>query len=556
MEKLAAVVGESLRINSSALAKGVLVVEFDWPLDGTPVSLRAVYPDSFPRFRPSVSLRDPATFRKRHCSPLDGNLCLLGRETRQWRHKWTLTKLLQRQLKDSLQDTGVQDPQGEPTEYWWNLLRLNGSYCLIDSGWDLNAPTRGTLKINYSFERKASGPEIRALVSEIRDQHGAVLHTWTSPIPNMIVSRKAVVIPWVYIDDFILPNGTSKQIDNFVERLLPQKPWLESFDSSISAKWFAVLHKSELGPGLEGLGWAFIFIHGEKKCFQPPKHGKQPTFPRLSTIPTYRAGSADLGARVPATKVLRNKKIVVVGAGAIGAPTAIELARNGCRQLDIVDHDLLEPGNSVRWSLGATGWGKPKAEILANFIRQEYPWTDVKEHLHNIGTQSASFDKGDESLFLAILPDTDLVVDATASYGVSTLLGDYCRRANLPLISFYASPPLTGGAVARFWPKSGCPTCLEIAYDTEVLNRAPGFHSEEGMQQPPGCAELTFTGASYDLQELSLQAVRVVIDTLREEETERRSDVYTLSLGAHAHPPEWRTDQLPKMDSCSCQTTS
>jgi hypothetical protein len=115
------VVGDSLQVDEVALDKGVLILEFDWPLDGRSIPLRAIYPDSFPRLRPIVKLRgDTSTFPPRHCSPIDGNLCLLGRDSRQWRQKWTLRNLLESQLQSALTGGGEEDQQGEPAEYWWN----------------------------------------------------------------------------------------------------------------------------------------------------------------------------------------------------------------------------------------------------------------------------------------------------------------------------------------------------------------------------------------------------------------------------------------------------
>lgn len=557
MDALAEVTGDTLEVDPHALSNGVLIVQFDWPQDGGVIPLKAVYPDSFPRFRPIVSLRgDRNTFPKRHCSPLEGNLCLLGRESGQWLNKWTLRKLLEEQLSKTLNDTGAQDPQGEPAEFWWNAIGMRHSFCLIDSAWTLNNQTKGALKIGYSFRKSADSPTIRAIVLEVQDQNGVVLQNWNSPIPADVLSSDEIIVPWIYIDDVILPNGSPKQIEDFIQQFDKNPPWKE-FDTSTTARWFAVLHKSELGPNKFGLGWVFVFIYGPKKSFRSPKPGDAKIrHPRIGFIPTYRGGREDLGVRVPATAALRDKKVVVVGLGAIGAPLAIELARNGCGRLELVDHDVVEPGNSIRWSLGASAWGRRKTEALAEFIEREFPWTKVAAHTHAVGSQPETMKDGDDVLFGTIIPETHLMIDASASYGVSTILGDYCRSASIPLISLYASPPVHGGIVARFHPQSGCPTCLETAYDTAILSRAPGFGSEEGMQQPPGCAELTFTGAAFDLQELSLQAVRVVVDTLESQQAFTKSDVYTLSLTSNGKrsPPRWQIDELPKMEGCSCQT--
>ncbi|WP_208611028.1 hypothetical protein, partial [Rhizobium tibeticum] len=58
-------------------------------------------------------------------------------------------------------------------------------------------------------------------------------------------------------------------------------------------------------------------------------------------------------------------------------------------------------------------------------------------------------------------------------------------------------------------------------------------------RQPPGCAEPTFTGASFDRQELSLESVRLAVDVLSHPDELKASVIHTLSLhdGVGRLPP-------------------
>ena len=189
-------------------------------------------------------------------------------------------------------------------------------------------------------------------------------------------------------------------------------------------------------------------------------------------------------------------------------------------------------------------------------MESEYPGTKVFPHEHNVGNPSMSgSNDGDEKLFSTILDDVDLVVDAAASDGVTNTLSDHCRDHELPLVVLFASPTVEGGVVARFDPMDGCPVCLQHSWHSEAIGKPPGLNQEAGLQQPPGCAELTFTGASYDLQELSLQAIRLAVETLGELDGTSGSLVQTLSLvdaDGQRVPPRWRSDPLPKHPDCSC----
>lgn len=468
----------------------------------------------------------------------------------------TLRNLLEEQLADVLKGTGPEDRQGEPTEFWWNSLGLKDSYFLIDSDWALGESRCGTLKVNYRIEKIPGEPIIRAAVMEVRNERGELLAGWNSVLPQELTrsrSFKRMSIPWIRLNEPLPPTGDAQQIVDLWKTnpyLLKRSPY--PVERKLFAVWFAVVYESELSFQVNGLSWLFPFIYGPKECFGP----KAFRSPETIIIRTYRAGIKDLGGRVQGVAHLRDKRVAAFGLGALGAPLAIELARNGCRCVHLIDHDCIEPGNSIRWPLGASVWGRDKTSTLCALMEHEYPGTEVICHEHNVGAFTGSNSNGgDEKLFSALMDDVDLVIDATASYGVTTTISDHCRENAIPLVVLFASPTVEGGVVARFDPTDGCPTCLEYAWESGSINKAPGLGSDEGLQQPPGCSELTFTGASYDLHELSLQAMRLIVETLGESDGTPGSLVQTLSLvdaNGQRIPPRWRCDPLPKHPDCSC----
>jgi hypothetical protein len=133
-------------------------LSFEWPLDDKLIPLQAIYPDSYPFLRPHIYVTNPAFFPKRHYSPIDGNLCLLGRDSRQWSSSWTVPELLRNQLRDAFENAADEDPQGESAEVWWNNFGRPGSYCLIDSSWSLlSASSPGKLKLSYVAKVDSAG---------------------------------------------------------------------------------------------------------------------------------------------------------------------------------------------------------------------------------------------------------------------------------------------------------------------------------------------------------------------------------------------------------------
>lgn len=545
-----------------------LSLTFDWPLDpGTFLRLRAVYPDSFPHIRPQVFLLsglDPIP--QRHVSPGEGNVCLLGRDSRQWLPSWTLHRLLSEQLKDALRGTGEEDRQGEPAEYWWNAWGRAGSFCLVDSAWGLGDSREGTLVVRYVVvegqavrEHNSNGELVfQAFIAEVRDRAGALVHEWDGPLPSSLLkARQELRIPWVRVDETVLPShpverqlGQLRQGHEWLQRLRPQR-----YVSGSRVDPFAIVHSSELSFNETGLGWIIALVTGHPKAFTPSAN-RENRRKRLSVVPVYRAGRRDVGYRVPSVKLLRDKRVLLIGTGSIGAPIAIELARSGCGALHLIEHDLVEPGNTVRWPIGTSAWGHRKLDALSGFLGSEYPATDLWIHPHQIGQVGPVPDaRGDDEVIEQLLNQVDIVIDASASHGVTTFLSDCCRAAGLPLISASATPTVEGGVVVLHGTSGGCPNCLEHAWYEGSILPPRGRGSEDALNQPPGCAERTFIGAGYDLQELSLQAVRLAIAVLSQARVDE-SLVQTLSLSegdGRGLPPCWREDPLPKHSQCRCR---
>ncbi|RWQ13075.1 MULTISPECIES: ThiF family adenylyltransferase [unclassified Mesorhizobium] len=553
---------DSLRIDQEQLKNGVLSVEFEWPLaSGESRELRAVFPDSYPFVRPQVALRGkPETFPHKHCSPTDGNLCLLGRDTGLWSIKWTLAKLLEKQLTSALNGTGVEDPQGEPMEFWWNAIApefpgySEGSYMLIDSKWDLGGAVGGTIKASCSLLRIGEKIQFRGVVDEVRAHDQTVLASRTFPLPPHLRTKKTIrTFPWTRVDRLAPPPADGWQEKKVKDQIAFK---MHAFtDGSPAFSMSVTVQSTELSHKKSGDTWLFPLLYGPAKSFRTAKPGKKATGPSVLIIPTYRAGATDIGDRVASVCIFKNKVIAIFGMGAIGAPVAIELARNGCSHLIVIDHDIVEPGNSIRWPLGATAWGMRKTTAVKQHVESEYTGVEVEAIHHHVGMATAADGNGgDHSVLPPIFAKADIVIDATASSGISRLLADHCKSAGKPMISLFGTQSLKGGVVAAYHPKSGCPTCREFAYANGLIKKAPGSGETSGLNQPAGCAELTFTGASFDLNELSLEAIRLTVDILSCPDDFKESLLHTLTLhdGIRRVPPSWQVDGLRPMRECGC----
>jgi molybdopterin/thiamine biosynthesis adenylyltransferase/rhodanese-related sulfurtransferase len=136
---------------------------------------------------------------------------------------------------------------------------------------------------------------------------------------------------------------------------------------------------------------------------------------------------------------LQKAKVLVIGCGGLGSPVAVYLASSGIGELHLVDFDTVGVTNlhrQVFYSLDDVG--KPKAEVLANFIKQRAPYTKVSYTNSPINKENV----------LKLISDYDIVVDGTDSLPTKYLVNDACVLTNKPLV--YGSLYKFDGYVATF----------------------------------------------------------------------------------------------------------
>jgi proteasome lid subunit RPN8/RPN11 len=139
----------------------------------------------------------------------------------------------------------------------------------------------------------------------------------------------------------------------------------------------------------------------------------------------------------PDAKLLEDRSVVLIGAGAIGSHIADQLARAGIGRLRLIDYDLLWPANLIRHAAPpGTPAGTAKTDALHQLLTQ-YPWVDV-EPVTGVVWQPSHL--GD------ILNSADVTIDATGHAGFAELLGRVAHDAGRALIS---AALFRGGAIAR-----------------------------------------------------------------------------------------------------------
>ena len=127
---------------------------------------------------------------------------------------------------------------------------------------------------------------------------------------------------------------------------------------------------------------------------------------------------------VKGQKKLLNAKVLIIGAGGLGAPAALYLAAAGVGTIGIVDADVVDLSNLQTQVIHSTNdIGKPKVESAAETMRAINPDVNVITY-HDFVTSENILD---------IVKEYDFVLDGTDNFPAKFLINDACVMAKKPL---------------------------------------------------------------------------------------------------------------------------
>ncbi len=147
---------------------------------------------------------------------------------------------------------------------------------------------------------------------------------------------------------------------------------------------------------------------------------------------------------------LLDAKVLLLGAGGLGSPTALYLAAAGVGTLGIVDDDVVDLSNLQRQVIHDTERiGTPKVDSAEQTIRALNPDVNVVKYQTRI----------DASNIMEIIEGYDVIVDGVDNFPTRYLLNDASVRLQIPVVS--ASILGFDGQLSVFKPYDGpCYRCL------------------------------------------------------------------------------------------------
>jgi hypothetical protein len=561
---------KTARILASGVPDGKIVVKARFETSRGDLELFVHYPASFPFLRPLVVA--PQLQLANHQNPFAKNLCLLDQDTRNWLPQQSAAAHIAEQLpKLFLAVDGTAEEresnetsQAEPFSAFIPNER-NGAVFIPSQALGIDqAEQRGAIRLRLlqPLDARANNG-IRALLALVA----------TSPARG---SKRRLAVA----ESELLATGAGTLDGRFLRVPLdaasppaaPDAAAFADYAHTIDPEWASPTYKSVAGGDISVLGlvfseevvrrdredtWVFLI---RTRARMPPRTGWQEA---SYLVKGQRLARVDLTARIPELRALEGKTVALAGVGALGGPLALELARAQLRELRLLDCDLVEIGNSVRWPLGLPAAGALKTATIGAFIRDNYPLVTVRPHHLQVGNP---FDARERTVLTEFLAGADLVISATAEYGIEHLISALTLDSGQRQVYAAAGRGYWGGLVARVVPgQTGCWTCLKLWHAQQGEGRIPAAASDPSQPpQPRGCAARASTGAAFDMLPIVAQAARVAAQTLVHDVDggypRAPGDVWRMTLRTKEGPlpaPNWETFLLPKHPDCFyCQPST
>jgi molybdopterin-synthase adenylyltransferase len=198
----------------------------------------------------------------------------------------------------------------------------------------------------------------------------------------------------------------------------------------------------------------------------------------------------------PGQAALKQARVLVIGAGGLGAPVLLYLAAAGVGTLGVVDDDTVALSNLQRQVIHATPEiGRPKVDSAAAAINRLNPHVTVEAHPWRLQAANA----------LELVARYDLVADGSDNFATRYLASDACFLARKPLIT---------AAVGTF---DGSLTTIRAHEQAADGRPNPTYRCLFPEPPPPGtvpaCAEAGILGALTGVlgSLMALEAIREIV---------------------------------------------
>lgn len=227
-------------------------------------------------------------------------------------------------------------------------------------------------------------------------------------------------------------------------------------------------------------------------------------------------------------RLLKDKKVGIVGVGSLGSKVANSLARTGVESFLLIDEDVFLSGNIQRHTLDWRSVGAHKIDAIQEQLKLISSSIEVNTSTINLtGQESASA----LNAVVSRLGACDVIVDATADSKVFNLLAALCERYDKPLVLGEVFAGGIGGLISRSRrrldpsPQTMRKALFETTHDVPTISqvevRPYELESETGE---------VWIASDIDVGVIANHLAGFIIYTLKEGESDYSYSMYLIGL--------------------------
>ncbi len=187
---------------------------------------------------------------------------------------------------------------------------------------------------------------------------------------------------------------------------------------------------------------------------------------------------------------LAGARIALVGCGTLGGIYALNLVRLGIERLILIDRDIVEEHNlstQVLFEEEDVRQILPKAHAAQRHLRKISAQCQISAHAAELTPENIA----------AMLPDADLIIDATDNFETRFLINDFALEQGIPWV-YTAVVGFTGLTMAMI---PGHTACLRCLLDEPPLPGSLPTCETSGVW-PPAAQSIAAVGLTAGIQHL------------------------------------------------------
>lgn len=255
-----------------------------------------------------------------------------------------------------------------------------------------------------------------------------------------------------------------------VHVVLPDGHPLRAATGGSAGEWLVL-------AGLAGLVWIYSFALGRLRRRVRPENLPSKTAEGFEGAELDRYSRHIMLREIGGggQRSLKNARVLLIGAGGLGAPALLYLAGAGVGTLGIIDDDVVENANLQRQVIHTDARiGMPKVFSAEAALKALNPWLRVRPYHRRLDLDIAA----------DLFADYDLILDGSDNFETRYLVNREAFRARVPLISGALSQ--WEGQISVFDPANGTP-CYQCVFPTPPAPHLVPSCAEAGVLGPlPG----------------------------------------------------------------------